>query len=138
MIEALVLCLVVGVSAGDTLAVRCGSRRLNVHLAGIDAPESGQPFGQRSRQALSDLCLGKQAQLRRAGSDRYGRTVATVICAAADAGAEQVRQGMAWVFERNVIDVELYSLQHEARQARRGLWADSDPLPPWEWRSGAP
>ena len=66
--------------------------------------------------------------------DRYGRLLGRVWGAGIDANAEQVRRGMAWVFDRYVKDRSLYPLQDAARAARRGLWADAQPLPPWEWR----
>jgi len=59
----------------------------------------------------------------------------TVRCDGSDAGAEQVRQGMAWVFVRYApADSPLYVIQEEARAARRGLWATLQPVPPWQWR----
>ena len=70
------------------------------------------------------------------GRDRYGRTVAHVSCNGIDANTEQVRAGMAWVFNRYVIDRRLYVLQDEARAEHRGLWADAQPVAPWEWRRG--
>ena len=66
--------------------------------------------------------------------DRYGRPIVAVDHAGADVGAEQVRRGMAWVYRQYSKDRSLYALDSEARAARRGLWADSQPAPPWEWR----
>lgn len=107
---------------------------MKVRLAEIDAPEKKQPFGMRSKQALSDLCFGKQADVAPQTKDRYGRTVARIMCDEQDASEQLVRSGMAWVFDRYVTDRGLYRLQDEARAARRGLWGDSGPVPPWEWR----
>lgn len=111
---------------------------IKVRLAEIDAPESHQPFGRRSREHLAALCFQQPAEIRPiaagGGRDRYGRTVAHVSCRGHDANAEQVKAGMAWVFDRYVTDPALYKLQDEARTARRGLWADAQPVPPWEWR----
>jgi endonuclease YncB( thermonuclease family) len=76
----------------------------------------------------------KQVEVRPQTTARYGRTVARVICDGTDANAEMVRAGMAWVFDKYVTDRSLYSVQAEAREARRGLWADAAPVPPWEWR----
>lgn len=62
--------------------------------------------------------------------------LAHVRCNGTDAGAEQVRQGMAWVFVRYApASSPLYAIEQEARAARRGLWATRDAVPPWEWRS---
>ena len=128
-------CKVVGVSDGDTITALCQSReQVKVRLAEIDAPEKAKPFGAKSKQSLSDLCFGKAAQIAEQDRDRYGRTVARVRCAGIDANAEQVRRGFAWVYDRYVTDPNLYPLQDTAQAERRGLWADSAPTPPWEWR----
>ena len=142
--SALLLCVVVGISDGDTLTARCGAvgdapaQTLKVRLAEIDAPEHGQPFGERSKRALAALCFDRRAEVRpiaaNGGLDRYGRTVAHVTCSGTDANSAQVRAGMAWVFDRYVTDHSLYRLQDEARAAHRGLWADAQPIAPWEWR----
>lgn len=125
---------VVGISDGDTLTVLHDREPVKIRLAEIDAPEKKQPFGTRSKQALSDLCFGKQAEVVPQKTDRYGRTIARVRCDDQDASEQLVRSGMAWVFDRYVTDRSLYPLQDEAREGRRGLWVDADPVPPWEWR----
>ena len=93
-----------------------------------------QPFGERSKQSLSDMCFNKQATIKPLTKDRYGRTVARVICEGTDANLEQVQRGMAWVYDKYVTDKSLYKAQDSAKQAGRGLWADTDPVPPWDWR----
>lgn len=128
-------CKVVGVSDGDTITALCpGNEQMKVRLAEIDAPEKDQPFGTRSKQALSDLCFGRAADVVPQTTDRYGRTVARVRCEGQDASEQLVRGGMAWVFDRYVTDRSLYPLQDEARAARRGLWVAAEPVPPWKWR----
>jgi endonuclease YncB( thermonuclease family) len=126
--------LVVGISDGDTLTARCGTptgkENIRVRLAEIDAPEKAQPFGNRSKQHLSDLCFRKQAVVKRQSKDRYGRTVVHVDCAGTDAGTEQVRAGTAWVFDRYVVDRGLYGVQDEARTAGRGILADRTAVAP--------
>lgn len=127
--------VVVGVTDGDTLTVLVAKKQVKVRLADIDAPESRQPFGARAKQSLSKLCFKKESRLETQGKDRYRRTIATVYCAGVNANAEQVRQGMAWVFDRYASpNSALYAVQNEAKAARRGLWADPRPVPPWEWR----
>lgn len=125
---------VVGISDGDTLTALVDRKPVKVRLAEIDAPESRQPFGARSKLSLSALCYRQAAEIETQSRDRYGRTVGHVTCAGTDAQVHQVREGMAWVFDRYVTDRALYSLQDEARGARRGLWADPNPVPPWAWR----
>jgi len=107
-----------------------------VRLADIDAPEKAQPFGQRSKQYLSDLCFRKQAEVvPQARLDRYGRTVAHVRCDGQDANAAQVKAGMAWVYTRYAAKgSSLQAIQAKAMDDRRGLWSDDHPVPPWDWR----
>lgn len=127
-------CIVVSITDGDTLTAMCDHQQVKIRLAEIDAPEKKQAFGQRSKQSLAELCFQKQAEIRPQTKDRYHRTVARVICEGTDANAEQVRRGMAWVYDRYVKDKSLYALQDEARVRKVGIWSDADPVPPWEWR----
>jgi len=126
---------VVGIADGDTLTIMVGGQnQIKVRLSEIDAPEKSQPFGQRSKQSLSELCIDKDAVLQTTDTDRYGRTVARVHCAGVDANAEQIRVGLAWAYRKYLHDKSLLNLESEARTAKLGLWIDSDPLPPWEYR----
>lgn len=131
---------VVGVSDGDTVTILSDGDQIKVRLAEIDAPEKAQAFGTRSKQSLSDMCFRKNAKIETSGKDRYGRFIGRIYCftpgvkTGIDANAEQIRRGMAWVFDRYVTDRDLYRIQDDARDARRGLWADQSPTPPWEWR----
>jgi endonuclease YncB( thermonuclease family) len=79
-------------------------------LKEIDAPELNQPFGNRSRQSLAQICAKKTARVSWTERDRNGRLLARVWCGGIDANAEQVRRGMAWVFDRYVKDRSLYPL----------------------------
>lgn len=126
---------VVGVSDGDSLTALAGGTQIKIRLHEIDAPELRQPYGQRSRQSLADLCFQRQAVIDPVTRDRYGRTVARVACAGTDAASHQVGAGMAWVFDRYADPHSpLYGLQRAAKAARLGLWGDATPTPPWEWR----
>lgn len=134
-LPVLLLGLVVGISDGDTLTLLTPEKQeVRVRLAEIDAPEKAQPFGQRSKQSLSDLCYMQQARLQVVDTDRYGRAVARVSCAGTDANAAQVSTGLAWVYIKYAKDPALFQLQQEARDANRGLWADPSPVPPWDFR----
>jgi endonuclease YncB( thermonuclease family) len=125
---------VIRVVDGDSLIVLSKQGRIRVRLKEIDAPELKQPFGKRSQESLTAICANKVGSVLWTEKDRNGRTLGRVWCAGIDANAEQVRRGMAWVFDRYVKDRSLYPLQEDARAARRGLWADAAPLPPWDWR----
>ena len=125
---------VVRVSDGDTLTLLIDRKQVSVRLLEIDAPEKKQAFGQRSRESLAQMCAAQSAVVQSSGRDKYGRVLGRVQCQGIDANAEQVRRGMAWVFDRYVTDRSLYRLQDEARAAHRGLWNDAHPMAPWEWR----
>lgn len=135
-------CVVVGISDGDTLTARCGHagsyEQIKVRIAAIDAPESKQPYGQRSRQALSRLCYAEEAQITPRDTDRYGRMVADVACNGEDAASRMVSGGWAWVYDYDGIATKrgggLFKLQDAARAQGLGLWAGSKPVAPWDWR----
>ena len=93
---------VVGVSDGDTITVLTAAKKqVKVRLHGIDAPETGQDFGSRAKQAASSLAFGKTVTIRPRDTDRYGRTVAEIILPdGRSMNRELVRQGMAWWFAR--------------------------------------
>jgi len=127
---------VISVADGDTLTLAVDGRRLKIRLANIDAPERGQAYGHESRRSLVELCMHKEAQYRTQDVDQYGRTVAVVSCDGVDASRTQVERGMAWVLTHYNRDAALTTLQQQARWRRMGLWADSNPQPPWEFRHG--
>jgi micrococcal nuclease len=125
---------VIGISDGDTLTILESGQPVKIRLANIDAPEKAQPFGNRSKQSLSDLCFGKGAEYTPQAKDRYGRTVALVNCAGIEANKAQVERGMAWVYPKYNRDPLLPAVEESAKVGKRGLWADPQPVPPWEWR----
>ena len=131
--------VVIAVADGDTLTVLSERKQVKVRLVDIDAPESKKAFGNRSKKSLSELCFGNTAKLEGNAKDRYGRTLARVYCDGVDANAEQVKRGMAWVFVRYAPKGSLlYGVQAEAKDAKVGLWVDTEPMPPWEWRWAKP
>ena len=126
---------VVNVHDGDTLtALTDDKRQLKVRLHGIDAPELGQPFGTASKWALSDLVFGKQVTLHTTGTDRYKRTLARVTVGDIEVDALMIATGHAWHYSRYDHTAALEAAERNARAARRGLWTDGEPVPPWEWR----
>lgn len=143
---------VVGVSDGDTVTVLDATRTQHkVRVAGIDAPEKGQDFGQRSKESLSALVFGKTVRLEWSKEDRYGRKVAKVWVAepgclqpscpkTVDAGLAQLTVGLAWWYrkyasEQSPEDRGRYeSAETEAKARRAGLWRDAAPTAPWDWR----
>lgn len=128
---------VVAIADGDTLTVLdAGKRQHKIRLAEIDAPESKQPFGDKSKQSLAELCFQKSAVVETRENDRYGRPIGYLKCEGVDANAEQVRRGMAWVFVRYAKRPSpLYEFEADARSRRLGLWAGEKPIAPWDWRA---
>lgn len=127
---------VVAISDGDTLAVLFQGAPVRVRIADIDAPERGQPFSRKSREALASLCRNTVATVQPVAVDRYGRTVGRVTCAGVDAGVSQVQQGFAWTYTKYASeDSNLHRFERDARLAGIGLWSDPVPTAPWDWRS---
>lgn len=127
---------VVGVTDGDTLSVMRNGAAVKIRLYGIDCPEKGQPFTNRAKQFVSDLAFGKEVKVEAKGQDRYGRTIGEVFLPdGTNLNREVVKAGFAWWFRRYAPnDSNLERLETKAREAGRGLWADREPIPPWEWR----
>jgi endonuclease YncB( thermonuclease family) len=116
--------IVTEVYDGDSLTLVNLGATYKIRLANIDAPELSQPYGKDSRTSLREMCLLKQTTAETRGEDRRGRTLATVACVGINANTEQVRRGWAWVFVRYAPkNSRLYTVQFEAKAAKRGLWA---------------
>lgn len=125
----------VGVTDGDTVTLLADGRQEKVRLYGIDAPEKRQAYGKRARQYASLLVFGRQVLLDRTDTDRYGRTVGWIYLGhGRSLNAELLRAGLAWHYAAYSRDASLARLEREARLARRGLWMDPFPVPPWEFR----
>jgi endonuclease YncB( thermonuclease family) len=130
---------VVGVSDGDSITVLLPkNKQQQIRLAEIDAPEKGQPFAERSKQALSGLVFGKTVKVVPVTTDRYGRTVAHIYVDALNVNAALIEQGAAWVYTAYSDSPLLPQLQATARAGKQGLWglAEYEQIPPWEWRRG--
>ena len=126
---------VVSVSDGDTITVIHYGGGERIRLNGIDCPEKGQPFGNTARRFTSALVFGKEVTVQAKNTDQYGRTVADVILSdGRSLNRELVVAGLAWWYRKYSKDESLGQLEKEARAARRGLWADPEPDPPWKWR----
>ena len=143
---------VVGVADGDTITVLDANREQHkIRLGGIYAPEKAQPFGQRSKENLSRLVFDKDVRVEWKKRDKYKRIVGKVMVQPSgcptcpktlDAGLAQLTVGLAWWYqkyakEQSPEDAGRYEFaEQEARAKRAGLWADGQPIPPWDWRKG--
>ena len=136
--ESVIRARCVGVTDGDTVKVLTADQQLlRTRLAWIDSPEMGQAFGQRAKQAMSELVFGKDVELRPHTTDRYGRLVCMVFVNGTDAGLELLKQGLAWPYEHYLpeaspdIQASYRAASEKARAARLGLWQDNNAVPPW-------
>lgn len=132
---------VIGVSDGDTLTVLDVDQvQHKVRLAGIDAPEKKQAFGQKSKEALSDCAYGQQVEVQGSKLDRHGRLIGKVLVQEQDCNLRQIRLGMAWHYklymkEQALEDRVLYTNEENlARNNKLGLWSDPNPVAPWDFR----
>jgi endonuclease YncB( thermonuclease family) len=131
---------VIRIVDGDTITLHVqdetGYTQEKIRLNGIDAPESSQAYGQKSKQALGGFLKGKTVTVKTESKDRYGRHIGTVFADGVDANAWLVKNGWAWHYKKYSKDRELAQLEVKARSQKLGLWADSSqPIPPWEYRS---
>jgi len=128
---------VVGVADGDTITALDNGRPEKIRLYGIDRPEKGQAFGKKAKQFTSDMVFGKVVEVKRIGTDKYGRTVALVAVGVRLLNEELVKAGLAWVYDyycSEPICETWKSFQLRAKLDKRGLWRDPGPVPPWEFR----
>lgn len=132
---------VVGISDGDTITVLDSTKtRHKVRLAGIDAPESKQAFGQASKKHLSDLVFDRTVTIDCGKIDKYQREVCVVLVNGRDANLAQVSAGMAWWYRKYQKEqtaqqrAEYEAAEAAAIKGRVGLWQDAGPVPPWDWR----
>lgn len=126
---------VISVADGDTLTILDdANQKTRVRLFGIDAPEMGQAYGTQSKKLLSTLAFGKVATVEVKDVDQYGRAVGIVHIDSTICNTQMLRLGLAWHYRRYSKSAEFQALEDEARREKRGLWADPNPLPPWEYR----
>lgn len=134
---------IVGINDGDTVTLLdANQRQYKIRLTGIDAPEKKMPFGQRSKEHLSDLVFSKDVQVETEKLDRYGRTLGKILVDRKDINLAMINAGLAWHYikyqkDQSRSDSLLYAhAEEQARQQQIGLWRDPNPTPPWEWRKG--
>ena len=130
---------IVSISDGDTFTLLTAeNRQIRIRLAEIDTPESGQPYGNRAKQALAQLVFGKDVRVEVQDIDRYGRTVGRPYVGDVDVCAELVENGYAWAYRRYLKDPMFLELEKDARDSNRGLWSlpEYERVAPWDWRRG--
>ena len=121
---------------GDTFDAKIQGAVLRFRLAGVDAPESNQPFGDEARKELAGLIGEQPCVLVYQEGDNYGRLVAHLWIGETYVNAEMVKHGMAWFDSASAPNDLLVSYENEAREEKRGLWASppDERVAPWVWR----
>lgn len=127
---------VVSILDGDTIDVLHNNKAERIRLHGIDCPEKGQAYGNKAKQATSALVFGKEVTLQTHGMDKYGRTLAEVLLTdGTNVNHELVKEGWCWWYQKYAPgDAVLDELEKAAREAKKGLWVDPAPVPPWVYR----
>ncbi|SNW10227.1 Endonuclease yncB precursor [Eikenella corrodens] len=131
-------CRVVGIKDGDTFTcLTNGRRQVTVRMAQIDAPEKGQPFGQKAKSTLSEYIYGQTVRLEESGFDRYGRTLAEVYDESGqNINMLMVQAGMAWAYKEYMTNTAYQEMQDEATRENLGLWSENGYIYPSDWRRG--
>lgn len=133
---------VVKIADGDTLTLAVGRQHHKIRIAAIDAPERYQAWGDRSRTHLSSLALNQAAVANCSGFDQWGHRLCKLTVNNRDIGLTQIEEGMAWWSRQNAneqpaAEQSAYgSAELMAKLKRRGLWRDTNPMPPWDFRGG--
>lgn len=129
---------VVKVLDGDSIKVQRDGLIYEIRLYGIDTPEYKQPFSNKAKRFTKAMTLGQTVKVDQKDIDRYGRIVALVFIQDTLVNRELVRNGWAWFYGRYCLEQplcdEMKSLESKARLQRRGLWRESSPISPWEWK----
>ena len=119
---------------GDTIHVFYQDEVYKIRLTEIDAPERDQPYGSNSTEYLKSLLKEGMVDVDISGTDRYGRKLGRLYWRGIDINRELVSAGYAWVYDQYVTDNSFYENQSKARNSKKGLWEDQNPLEPWNWR----
>lgn len=126
----------VGVSDGDTITVMKDGRAVKVRLDGVDCPEGHQAFGSRAKQFVASKTFRKILTVRVKTRDRYNRIVGRVYIEKEDLTDEIIKSGMGWHYKKYNGERKLAESENRARALKVGLWRDSNPTPPWDFRRG--
>ncbi|OIR02875.1 hypothetical protein GALL_150830 [mine drainage metagenome] len=121
---------------GDTVKLRNADSEFKLRLTDIDAPERNQEYGLKARRALMTLCQGKHILVtaKITGTDQYHRSLGKLQCNHIDASTYLAEHGWAWHYEQYSTNINIHNAALKARRQKLGLWASSNPEPPWVWR----
>jgi endonuclease YncB( thermonuclease family) len=128
---------VVSIADGDSFTILTESKsQVKIRLHGVDCPEYQQYYGKRATQFVSDMVFGKQVEVLKTDDDKYGRVVAIVHVNGVCVNEELLKQGLAWHYKQYDKSERYAQLENKARSEKRGLWAENNPVAPWDFRGG--
>lgn len=127
---------VVKVLDGDSINIIQQGEEIRIRLAEIDAPEHGQAFWKKSKQALENYVSGKQVSVEEFDRDQYGRIVGHVYINDTWINGVLVKQGYAYVYTRYAVSKKLYEYESQAKKNNLGVWKlpKNERIKPWDWR----
>ena len=126
---------VVNVADGDTFTlIDSNKQRVKVRMYGIDAPERGQGYSNASKKYLSSLLMHKRVTVQIMDVDQYRRVVGLVMLGEVNVNEAVLSNGFAWHYTAFDNNPNWTTLEKKARIAKKGLWAERNPQPPWRFR----
>lgn len=131
---------VISIADGDTITILSDKSQHKIRLYGIDTPEKGQAFGNAAKKYTSKLVAGKTVDVEDYDTDKYGRTVGVVFVNGVNVNQSLINAGLAWQYQKYCkasFCGDWVRLEERAKATGIGLWAENDPVPPWDWRRGA-
>ncbi|TKB67467.1 MAG: hypothetical protein E8D52_12905 [Nitrospira sp.] len=127
------------VHEGDRLTIYHQGRRDMVYLRGVDCPELKQSYGKQAKRVTAAYIANREVVVRNLKRDRQGRmTVDILLPDGRQITHELVKEGLAWVPPGGSGDQAMKDMEELARAAGTGLWSESNPIPPWKWKSTRP
>lgn len=118
---------------GDTFVLQTTEGSFKVRMDGIDAPEKDQPFGDESKKFM-DKYLYKECLVTVKGYDKYQRALGVLFVDGVNLNLLSVQEGFSWHYKKYSTDKALSDAEISARREKKGLWLNSDVMPPWDWR----
>ena len=135
------------VADGDTASYKDkAGNQVVCRIDTIDAPETGkskygkkgQDFGEESKAQLQQMILNKEVTVRISSpaepGKNYGRNTCQIEIEGTNIDKKMLQAGAAWVYKTFRNNPELIAAENEAKQAQRGLWANSNAQDPATFR----
>lgn len=119
---------------GDSITVVYNRKQLSVELDGIDCPELEQQFGKEAQEFTKSFIYKKKVTVEIKDYDEKDRMIGRISFQGKDLSLALIEEGLAWYDKENSSDKVLAKAQKKAKKAKKGLWKQSKPTPPWTFR----